>query len=99
MRILHLQKENPDWKEISKLLKKINIDKTPLQLYQKWHSKIKKKESEIFKFPFKKIEERWTITEEREFLRIINLQKEYTDWDVISNLLKELNINKSTLQC
>ena len=40
-----------------------------------------------------------SIFEEKKFLKILQLQKEYTDWNKISNLLRELNIDKSAKQC
>ena len=41
----------------------------------------------------------WKIAETEEFLRILNLQEEYLDWEEISKLLKEVNIKKTPKQC
>ena len=55
LKILKLQKEKPDWKKISNLLKKVNVDKLPRQFYRKWYT-IKDKEEYKFNFDTKKIE-------------------------------------------
>ena len=54
LRILHLQKEYPDWDEISKLLNKANIDKSSIQCYYKWYNNKEKKEFNTCKFNVKK---------------------------------------------
>ena len=97
LRILHLHKEYPDWKEISKLLKDLNINMTPKQCYNKWHWLRRKKNNEFYNFKFRC--KTWTKGEEKEFLRILNLQKEIPDWEVISNLLKKVNVDKTPTEC
>ena len=47
----------------------------------------------------KKEKECWSIVEEREFLTILNEQKDYTDWILISKLLKQVNVDKSPNKC
>ena len=97
LRILHLQKEIRDWNEISKLLKKVNVDRGPIQCYMKWNNNKEKKEYYTCKFDRKN--NLWSTFEEKEFLRILQLQKEFPDWNIISKLLKKVNIHKSPTEC
>ena len=41
----------------------------------------------------------WSITEEKELLKILHKQKEFPDWNVISKLLKEVNLDRGPIQC
>ena len=100
LRILHLQKEYPDWDEISKLLKVVNVEKLPNECLNKWNNNKKKKDSCIFKWDLRiRTKNTWSIFEENELMRLVHLQKEYPNWKEISNLLKKVNIDKSSQQC
>ena len=92
LRIVNLQKGYPDWEEISKLLKEVNIVKSAQQCFRKCYNK----NSEEYKnLSIPKRGSNWSNSEEKELLRILSLQKEYPDWEEISNLLKEVNIDRS----
>ena len=105
IRILQLQKELPDWEDISKHLKKLNITKSAKKCYMKWHRNKKKESYKNVEFFQRKKKIRklgygsWTILEEDELLRILELQNENPDWKEISNLLKKVKIIKSSKQC
>ena len=41
----------------------------------------------------------WSITEENELLKLLHTQKKFTDWNNISKLLKEVNVESGPIQC
>ena len=95
LKILKLQNNYPKWEDISKLLKELNINKTSLQCYNKWHWSKKKDEAYNFKFRCRT----WLKEEENEFLLILKKQNEIPDWEEVSNLLKEVNVDRTATQC
>ena len=98
-KILHKQTKYPDWKEISNLLKEVNVDKTPLLCYRRWYFIKKENKDIVFKFKKRK-SEHWSKAQENQLLKLLKVQKEeYPDWKKISRLLKKINIDNSWLQC
>ena len=77
-------------------MKKVNINKSKKQCYDRWKNNKEKNESYKFKWVTRR---KWSIAEEKELLRILHLQKEDPDWNEISKLMKKVNINKSATQC
>ena len=76
-RILHLQKEFPDWNKISMLLKEVKVERGPIQCYMRWNNNKENKESynfaintKINKITNKKIGS-WSSNEEKKFLKIL----------------------------